>query len=49
MIGPLIAALFIATWDLFTLPGKVRAEEAADAALKAEAAARVAAKADAEA
>jgi len=57
VIGPLIAALFIATWDLFASPEKVRAEEAADAALKAdeaaeaaaESAVRVAAKAEAEA
>jgi len=37
VIGPLIAALFIATWDLFASPEKVRAEEAQDAALQAQA------------
>jgi predicted PurR-regulated permease PerM len=47
VIGPLIAALFIATWDLFVSPEKVRAEEAADAAVKAEAKAMADAKADA--
>jgi len=49
VIGPLIAALFIATWDLFVSPEKVRAEEAADAAEKAEAAALAAVKAEAKA
>jgi predicted PurR-regulated permease PerM len=47
VIGPLIAALFIATWDLFVSPEKVRAEEAADAAEKAEIEAVAEAKAEA--
>jgi predicted PurR-regulated permease PerM len=45
VIGPLIAALFIAAWDLFAAPEKVRAEEAEDAAVKAHARAEVEAKA----
>lgn len=35
VIGPLIAALFIAAWDLFSAPEKVRAEEADSAADRA--------------
>ncbi len=31
VIGPLIAALFVATWDLFTSPEKVHAEERREA------------------
>jgi predicted PurR-regulated permease PerM len=41
VIGPLIAALFIAAWDLFASPERVRAEEAAEKA--AEEAAKMAA------
>ena len=37
VIGPLVAALFIAAWDLFASPEKVAAEEAQDAALEAQA------------
>lgn len=37
VIGPLVAALFIAAWDLFAAPEKVAAEEAQDAALEAQA------------
>jgi predicted PurR-regulated permease PerM len=44
VIGPLIAALFIASWDLFASPEKVRAEEAEEAEEAAEKAAEVAAK-----
>ena len=36
VIGPLVAALFIAAWDLFASPEKVAAEEAQDAALEAQ-------------
>ena len=49
VIGPLIAALFMAAWDLFASPEKVRAEDAAEAAQKAEAQDRAAQKAEAEA
>jgi predicted PurR-regulated permease PerM len=49
VIGPLIAALFIAAWDLFASPEKVRAEEAADAALELQAAVEAQEKADAKA
>ena len=49
VIGPLIAALFIATWDLFASPEKVRAEEAQDAALQAQAIAAAEEKAQEEA
>jgi predicted PurR-regulated permease PerM len=48
VIGPLIAALFIATWDLFASPEKVRAEEAEDAALEAQAEAEAEAEAAAD-
>ena len=37
VIGPLIAAMFIAAWDLFAAPEKVAAEEAQDAAVEAQA------------
>jgi predicted PurR-regulated permease PerM len=37
VIGPLIAAMFIAAWDLFAAPEKVAAEEAQDAAAEAQA------------
>jgi predicted PurR-regulated permease PerM len=47
VIGPLIAALFIATWDLFVSPEKVRAQEAADAAEQAQIEAKAEAKAEA--
>jgi predicted PurR-regulated permease PerM len=49
VIGPLIAALFMATWDLFTSPEKVRAEDAAEAAVREDlkAGAAAAARADA--
>ena len=36
VIGPLVAALFIAAWDLFASPEKVAAEEAQDAAHEAQ-------------
>ncbi|MFA7505823.1 MAG: AI-2E family transporter [Burkholderiaceae bacterium] len=38
IIGPLIAAMFVAAWDLFAAPEKVRAEQVLEA--RAEAAAR---------
>jgi predicted PurR-regulated permease PerM len=47
VIGPLIAALFIAAWDLFAAPEKVRAEEASDAAQEARAIAEAEEKAEA--
>ena len=49
VIGPVIAALFIAAWDLFAAPERVRAEEAEeaeDAALKAQAVAEAQEKAE---
>jgi predicted PurR-regulated permease PerM len=36
VIGPLIAALFIAAWDLFAVPEKVQAEEKAQEAREAQ-------------
>ncbi len=36
IIGPLIAALFVAAWDLFTSPERVRAEAVLEAELEAD-------------
>ena len=49
VIGPLIAALFVAAWDLFAAPEKVRSEERAEAQAEAQAEAAAQAKAEAKA